>query len=71
MSPMALISRKNITSLCWLTVPPGALLSSFRPKGGMDIETVAHDTPELITTSASIPRRDSNRNHGRAVAFGN
>ena len=30
-------------------------------EGGMDIETVAHDTPELITTFSIDPRRASSR----------
>jgi succinyl-CoA synthetase beta subunit len=38
-------------------------------EGGMDIEEVAHDTPEkIITPSRSIPRPASCRIHGRALA---
>ncbi len=38
-------------------------------EGGMDIETVAHDTPELITTITVDPAQGFMPHHGRAVAF--
>ncbi|WP_347302426.1 ADP-forming succinate--CoA ligase subunit beta [Croceibacterium sp. TMG7-5b_MA50] len=38
-------------------------------EGGMDIETVAHDTPELITTITIDPASGFQAHHGRAVAF--
>jgi succinyl-CoA synthetase beta subunit len=38
-------------------------------EGGMDIETVAHDTPELITTITIDPAQGFMPHHGRAVAF--
>jgi succinyl-CoA synthetase beta subunit len=38
-------------------------------EGGMDIETVAHDTPELITTFSVDPAQGFQPHHGRAVAF--
>ena len=38
-------------------------------EGGMDIETVAHDTPELITTIPIDPATGFMPHHGRAVAF--
>ncbi|MCL6249885.1 ADP-forming succinate--CoA ligase subunit beta [Altererythrobacter sp. KTW20L] len=38
-------------------------------EGGMDIETVAHDTPELITTITIDPATGFMPHHGRAVAF--
>ena len=38
-------------------------------EGGMDIETVAHDTPELITTFSIDPAQGFQPHHGRAVAF--
>ena len=38
-------------------------------EGGMDIETVAHDTPELITTFTVDPAQGFQPHHGRAVAF--
>jgi succinyl-CoA synthetase beta subunit len=38
-------------------------------EGGMDIETVAHDTPELITTITIDPAQGFQPHHGRAVAF--
>ncbi|QJU57192.1 ADP-forming succinate--CoA ligase subunit beta [Sphingomonas sp. AP4-R1] len=38
-------------------------------EGGMDIETVAHDTPELIRTITIDPAEGFQPHHGRAVAF--
>ncbi|GGB59090.1 ADP-forming succinate--CoA ligase subunit beta [Blastomonas aquatica] len=38
-------------------------------EGGMDIETVAHDTPERITTITIDPAQGFQPHHGRAVAF--
>ena len=38
-------------------------------EGGMDIEAVAHDTPELITTFSIDPAQGFMPHHGRAVAF--
>jgi len=38
-------------------------------EGGMDIETVAHDTPELITTFSVDPAQGFQPHHCRAVAF--
>ncbi|MEO5707342.1 MAG: ADP-forming succinate--CoA ligase subunit beta [Alteraurantiacibacter sp.] len=38
-------------------------------EGGMDIETVAHDTPELISTITIDPATGFMPHHGRAVAF--
>ncbi|HSG56720.1 MAG TPA: ADP-forming succinate--CoA ligase subunit beta [Paracoccaceae bacterium] len=38
-------------------------------EGGMDIETVAHDTPDLITTITIDPATGFMPHHGRAVAF--
>ena len=38
-------------------------------EGGMDIETVAHDTPERITTITIDPAQGFMPHHGRAVAF--
>ncbi|MET4133651.1 succinyl-CoA synthetase beta subunit [Porphyrobacter sp. MBR-155] len=38
-------------------------------EGGMDIEAVAHDTPELITTFTIDPAQGFLPHHGRAVAF--
>ncbi len=38
-------------------------------EGGMDIEAVAHDTPELITTFSVDPAQGFMPHHGRAVAF--
>ena len=38
-------------------------------EGGMDIEAVAHDTPERITTIAIDPAQGFMPHHGRAVAF--
>lgn len=39
-------------------------------EGGMDIEAVAHDTPEKITTITINPAQGFMPHHGRAVAFG-
>ncbi|WP_209349157.1 ADP-forming succinate--CoA ligase subunit beta [Pontixanthobacter sp. CEM42] len=38
-------------------------------EGGMDIEDVAHETPELITTITIDPAQGFMPHHGRAVAF--
>jgi len=38
-------------------------------EGGMDIEAVAHDTPEKITTFTVDPAQGFQAHHGRAVAF--
>ena len=38
-------------------------------EGGMDIETVAHDTPERITNITIDPAQGFMPHHGRAVAF--
>jgi succinyl-CoA synthetase beta subunit len=38
-------------------------------EGGMDIETVAHDTPEKITTVTIDPAQGFMPHHGRALAF--
>ncbi|MGN3974844.1 ADP-forming succinate--CoA ligase subunit beta [Tsuneonella sp. SYSU-LHT278] len=38
-------------------------------EGGMDIEGVAHDTPEKITTFTIDPAQGFQPHHGRAVAF--
>ncbi len=38
-------------------------------EGGMDIETVAHDTPDLIRTIIIDPVEGFQPHHGRAVAF--
>ena len=38
-------------------------------EGGMDIETVAHDTPELITSFAIDPAQGFLPHHGRTVAY--
>jgi succinyl-CoA synthetase beta subunit len=38
-------------------------------EGGMDIETVAHDTPEKIRTIIIDPAEGFQPHHGRAVAF--
>ena len=38
-------------------------------EGGMSIEDVAHDTPELITTITIDPAQGLMPHHGRAVAF--
>ncbi len=39
-------------------------------EGGMDIEAVAHDTPELITTTTIDPAQGFMPHHARALAFG-
>ena len=39
-------------------------------EGGMDIETVAHETPEKIVTITIDPAEGFKPHHGRAVAFG-
>ncbi|WDF72832.1 ADP-forming succinate--CoA ligase subunit beta [Novosphingobium sp. KACC 22771] len=38
-------------------------------EGGMDIETVAHDTPEKIATIAIDPASGFQPHHGRSIAF--
>ena len=39
-------------------------------EGGVDIETVAHETPEKITTITIDPAQGFMPHHGRALAFG-
>ncbi|MCX7865461.1 MAG: ADP-forming succinate--CoA ligase subunit beta, partial [Novosphingobium sp.] len=39
-------------------------------EGGMDIETVAHETPEKIVTITIDPAQGFMPHHGRAIAFG-
>jgi succinyl-CoA synthetase beta subunit len=38
-------------------------------EGGMDIETVAHDTPDRITTITIDPAQGFQAHHGRALAY--
>jgi succinyl-CoA synthetase beta subunit len=47
----------------------GRIAMIVSTEGGMDIETVAHDTPEKITTIAIDPAEGFQPHHGRAVAF--
>ncbi|MGC1270546.1 MAG: ADP-forming succinate--CoA ligase subunit beta [Croceibacterium sp.] len=47
----------------------GRIAMIVSTEGGMDIETVAHDTPELITTITVDPATGFMPHHGRAVAF--
>jgi len=47
----------------------GRIAMIVSTEGGMDIETVAHDTPELITTILIDPATGFMPHHGRAVAF--
>ncbi|MFC3099788.1 ADP-forming succinate--CoA ligase subunit beta [Altererythrobacter lauratis] len=47
----------------------GRIAMIVSTEGGMDIETVAHDTPEKITTITIDPATGFMPHHGRAVAF--
>ncbi|TZG27250.1 ADP-forming succinate--CoA ligase subunit beta [Sphingomonas montanisoli] len=47
----------------------GRIAMIVSTEGGMDIETVAHDTPEKITTIIIDPAEGFMPHHGRAVAF--
>jgi succinyl-CoA synthetase beta subunit len=47
----------------------GRIAMIVSTEGGMDIETVAHDTPEKITTITIDPAAGFQPHHGRAVAF--
>ena len=48
----------------------GRLAMIVSTEGGMDIEEVAHNTPEKITTVTIDPAEGFQPHHGRAVAFG-
>ena len=43
------------TSRCWSTAAAGRIAMVVSTEGGMDIEEVAHDTPEKITTITIDP----------------
>jgi succinyl-CoA synthetase beta subunit len=47
----------------------GRIAMIVSTEGGMDIETVAHDTPEKIRTITIDPAEGFQPHHGRAVAF--
>ncbi len=47
----------------------GRIAMVVSTEGGMDIETVAHDTPEKIRTLTIDPAEGFQPHHGRAVAF--
>ncbi|ATE63076.1 ADP-forming succinate--CoA ligase subunit beta [Rhizorhabdus dicambivorans] len=47
----------------------GRIAMIVSTEGGMDIETVAHDTPEKIRTIVIDPAEGFMPHHGRAVAF--
>ncbi len=47
----------------------GRIAMIVSTEGGMDIEAVAHDTPERITTITIDPATGFMPHHGRAVAF--
>ena len=49
-SPTASTSPRNTTSRCWSTAKSGRIAMVVSTEGGMNIEDVAHDTPEKITT---------------------
>jgi len=48
----------------------GRIAMIVSTEGGMDIEEVAHSTPEKITTITIDPAEGFKPHHGRAVAFG-
>jgi len=48
----------------------GRIAMVVSTEGGMDIETVAHDSPEKIQTITIDPAEGFMPHHGRAVAFG-
>jgi succinyl-CoA synthetase beta subunit len=47
----------------------GRIAMVVSTEGGMDIETVAHDSPEKITTITIDPAEGFQPHHGRAAAF--
>jgi succinyl-CoA synthetase beta subunit len=47
----------------------GRIAMVVSTEGGMDIETVAHETPEKITTITVDPAQGFMPHHGRALAF--
>src|SRR6202008_1556619 len=47
----------------------GRIAMIVSTEGGMDIEAVAHDTPEKIRTIVIDPAEGFQPHHGRAVAF--
>ena len=56
------------TSRCWSTAPTGRVAFVVSTEGGMDIEQVAHDTPEKILTFSVDPATGVMPHHGRLVA---
>ena len=54
-SPTASTSPRNSTSRCWSTAKTGRIAIVVSTEGGMDIEDVAHDTPEKIHTFTIDP----------------
>ena len=53
-------SRASSISRCWSTARPARVAFVVSTEGGMDIEEVAHDTPEKIVT---VHRRSGDRLH--------
>src|SRR5919112_663784 len=51
------------------TGPDGKQVNRLYVTDGMDIETVAHETPERITTILIDPAQGFMPHHGRALAF--
>ena len=54
------------TSRCWSTARPARVAFIASTEGGMDIEEVAHDTPEKIVTVSIDPATGVMPHHGRA-----
>ncbi len=67
-SRMAPTSRRNSTCRCWMDRETGKTAFVVSTEGGMDIEKVAHDTPEKIITFSVDPATGVKPHHGRAVA---
>ena len=57
---------RNSTSRCWSTARPRRVAFVVSTEGGMDIEDVAHDTPEKILTFSIDPATGVMPHHGRA-----
>ena len=58
--------QASSTSRCWSTARPARVAFVVSTEGGMDIEEVAHDTPEKILTFSIDPATGVMPHHGRA-----
>ena len=61
--------QKSFTCLCLLDREKGRNVIMYSTEGGMDIETVAHDTPHLIFKEEIDPRVGIQGFQARKIAF--